>query len=172
MPHLVEMDKRNRKKGLRVIANECQNSTEEAIAAVTKENKVEYNISRGARGPVNGSGIPHAYVFDVTGQLIFNGNPFEEDFERTIKKALRDVSDEEESGSFGSATASSIKGPLIAERSWTNAEGNTIVASVTEVMGEFVSFRMQNGNVVPYAIEKLSESDQALIKESAEKEEE
>ena len=163
MPHLVEMDKRNRKKGLRIIATERQNSSEEDIKALTEKNKVEYTITRGTSGPVDGSGIPHAYVFDVNGQLIFHGNPGDGDFERTVKKALREVPDEEEKSTFGTATKSAE--PVIAERSWTNAEGKKIVASVTEVMGDFVKFKMKNGKTVSYAIDKLSEQDQTLIKE-------
>lgn len=172
MPHLVEMDKRNRKKGLRIIATERQNSSEDVIAALTKKNKVEYTITRGTSGPVDGSGIPHAYVFDVSGKLIFNGHPSDDEFERTVKKALREVADDSEKKStFGPSTLK-VEEPLIAERNWTNAEGKEIVASVTAVAGDFVSFKMKNGKVVSYPIEKLSEEDQALIKETAESQEE
>lgn len=165
MPHLVEMDKRNRKKGLRIIAPERQNSSEEDIKKLTDEHKVEYTISRGTSGPVSTRGIPHAFVFDSTGQLVFSGHPGNDDFERTVKKALRDVKDVDEAKSSLTVT----KGPLINQRSWTNHEGKSIVATAMDVEGENVNFKMKNGRIVSYPLAQLSEDDQALLKEAAEK---
>ncbi|GHC42430.1 hypothetical protein GCM10007100_04310 [Roseibacillus persicicus] len=164
MPHLVEMDKRNRKKGLRIIAPERQNSSEEDIKKVTDEYKVEYTISRGTSGPVSTRGIPHAFVFDATGQLVFSGHPGNDDFERTVKKALREVKDVDEKKSSLIETT----GPLINQRTWTNSEGKSIVATAMDVEGENVNFKMKNGRIVSYPIAQLSEDDQALLKEAAE----
>jgi TATA-box binding protein (TBP) (component of TFIID and TFIIIB) len=30
-------------------------------------------------------------VFDTTGKLVFNGSPHDDNFERAVKKALRDI---------------------------------------------------------------------------------
>lgn len=161
MPHLVEMDKRNRKKGLRIIAPEGQNSSEEDIKKITEEHKVEYTITKGTSGPVSTGGIPHALVFDPSGQLVFSGHPGDDEFERTIKKALRDVVEVDEKKS-----SLQTAGPLVAERSWTNSEGKSIVAAAMTVEGENVSFKMKNGRIVSYPVAKLSEEDQVLLKEA------
>ena len=164
MPHLAEMDKRNHKKGLRIIGAEVQNSSEEDIKNLTEENKANYTITRHARGPISTSGIPHAFVFNASGTLVFSGNPQDEEFEKTIKKSLREVKKAEGTKSL-IPTASK---PLIAERNWTNNEGNEIVASALLVAGEHVTFKMKNGRSVAYPINQLSEEDQTLLKEAAE----
>lgn len=163
MPHLVEMDKRNRKKGLRIIAPECQGSSEEDIKELTDEHKVEYTITRGTSGPVSSNGIPHALVFDATGQLVFNGHPSDDEFERTVKKALREVKDVDEKKTSLPTTA----GPLVNQRTWTNQEGKSIVATAMDVFEDNVNFKMKNGRIVSYPIAQLSESDQELLKEAA-----
>jgi hypothetical protein len=43
------------------------------------------------QGPGGTGTIPHAYVFDTTGTLIFCGNPAERDFESAVRKAGRPV---------------------------------------------------------------------------------
>ena len=152
MPHLVEVEKKYRNKGLRVIAAEMQNSPKDRIEAIVKEEKMEFTVTKGVRGPVSVRGIPHA--------IVFNGHPASEDFEKSIKAAVKDVEaapEEEKGGLFGKE--------LIAERTWTNSEGKPLVASVTEIKDDSVVFKLKNGRKVPYAINKLSEEDQKLIKE-------
>jgi hypothetical protein len=160
MPHLVEVEKKYRNKGLRVIAAEMQNSPKDRIEAIVKEEKMEFTVTKGVRGPVSVRGIPHAIVFDASGKIVFNGHPASEDFEKSIKAAVKDVEaapEEEKGGLFGKE--------LIAERTWTNSEGKPLVASVTEIKDDSVVFKLKNGRKVPYAINKLSEEDQKLIKE-------
>lgn len=165
MPHLAEMDKRNHKKGLRIIGAEVQNSSEEDIKSLTEENKANYTITRHARGPIPTSGIPHAFVFNASGTLVFSGDPQDSEFEKTIKKSLREVKKAEGTKKSLIPTASK---PLIAERDWTNSEGNKIVASALLVAGEHVTFKMKDGRSVAYPINQLSEEDQTLLKETAE----
>ncbi|RYD31263.1 MAG: redoxin domain-containing protein [Verrucomicrobiaceae bacterium] len=80
LPDLAKMAKSGGKKGLVVVGLERQQST-----------KVEYPVQSGGSAPGSSGTIPHVCVFDVTGKLVFNGNPHDEDFERAVKKALRDV---------------------------------------------------------------------------------
>lgn len=91
LPDLAKMAKSGEKKGLVVVGLERQQSTKEAILKVLKSSKVEYPIQSGGSAPGSTGGIPHVCVFDVTGKLVFNGNPHDEDFERAVKKALREV---------------------------------------------------------------------------------
>ena len=162
MPHLVELEKKYRKRGLRVIAAEMQNSSKDRIEAIVKEHKMEFTVTNGVRGPVSVRGIPHAIVFDSDGKIVFNGHPASEDFEKSIKSAVKNVQaepEEEEGGLFAK--------DLIPERTWTNSEGKPLVASVTEIKADSVVFKLKNGHKVPYAIDKLSQEDQKLIEETA-----
>ncbi|YCM43247.1 hypothetical protein V2O64_18215 [Verrucomicrobiaceae bacterium 227] len=162
MPHLVEVEKKYRKKGLRVIAAEMQNSTKDKIGAIVKDHKMDFTVTKGARGPISVPGIPHAIVFGADGKIVFKGHPGSDDFEKAIKSAVKNVNiePEEEKSSF-------FAKDLIPERTWTNSEGKPLVAAVTEIKGDQIVFKLKNGRKVPYAIEKLSEADQQLIKAKA-----
>ncbi len=169
MPHLVQMDKRNRKKGLVIIGAEVQNSGDDAIKKITDENKVEFTITKGVSGPSTGRGIPRAVVFDATGQIVFSGHPADDKFERAVKKALSAL--KKSGGAPGSEVAGGRlppkKEPLVAQREWTNSEGKKIKAAVLAVEGGKVKFKLSNGNTVDYPLDKLSEDDQESINEAA-----
>ncbi len=45
----------------------------------------------GGSAPGGTGGIPHVCVFDVTGKLVYNGNPHDEEFEKAVKKALHEA---------------------------------------------------------------------------------
>jgi len=170
MPHLVQMDKRYSKKGLQIIGAEVQGSTKESITQITKKFKVKFPITKGIRGPSTGSGIPRSVVFDTEGNVIFTGHPASDDFERAVKKALRDVKDLDDHVGRKS-NLPEVRKPLIAQRTWTNSEDKKITASVLSVEGDDVQFKLSSGKKVKYAIAQLSEKDQNLIKEAATKKE-
>jgi thiol-disulfide isomerase/thioredoxin len=89
LPHIEKLAKRNKADTI-VIGAECQNSSNEKIADIVKKNKLSYTITKGGvQGPVKFSGIPHAFVFDTTGKLIFHGTPSNPDFEKAVRKAGR-----------------------------------------------------------------------------------
>ncbi|GAA5495115.1 thiol-disulfide oxidoreductase ResA [Rubritalea halochordaticola] len=161
IPHLAELDKKYRDKGLVIIGVERQGSSEDAIKQLLKENKAEYTVTSGGSGPIATRSIPHAFVFDVNGKLIFNGHPGAGNFDATIKSALKEVTEE------ASAENSSNSGPLFASRTWTNSEGKTLKAAALSLEGDKVKFRMPNSSIVLYELSKLSEEDQKLIKEKA-----
>ncbi len=58
---------------------------------------------------------------------------------------------------------------LVAERTWTNKTGNTLVASLSSVIKEVGQFEGADGKSFKYPIEKLSEEDQKLINDTIEK---
>ena len=91
LPDLAKMAKSGEKKGLAVIGLECQQSTKEDILKVLKSARVEYPVMSGGSAPGGTGGIPHVCVFDVTGKIVFNGNPHDEEFEKAVKKAMRDA---------------------------------------------------------------------------------
>ncbi len=157
MPHLVQMDRRYRKKGLQIFGAEVQGSSKESIQKITKEFRVKFPITKGVSGPRTGSGIPRTVVFDTSGKLVFAGHPQNEDFERSIKAALKDAKNEPKP-SFPQKSS-----PLIAKRTWTNQEGKKIIAEVLKIEEDQVQFKLPNGKKVMYNITRLSEEDQKLI---------
>ena len=58
---------------------------------------------------------------------------------------------------------------LVAERTWTNNTGNTLVASLSSVIKEVGQFEGADGKSFKYPIEKLYEEDQKLINDTIEK---
>ena len=167
MPHLVQMDKRYGEKGLQIIGAEVQLSTKDAITKVTDEYKVKFPITKGIQGPSTGRGIPRAIVFDMSGKVVFTGHPADDQFERAVKKALRER--KKATGDNGKKSKlPEVSKPLVAQRSWTNTEGKKITASVLSSDGENVEFKLSNGKKVKYPITKLSESDQELVKKASE----
>ncbi len=165
MPHLVQLDKRYKEKGLSIIGVECQNSPKEAIDAIAKKARMNFPITKGATRPPTMQGIPHAVVFDTAGKLVFAGHPGDDNFDRTIKKALKGVA-ADSNGSAGSKSSllPTASEPVIKSRTWMNEDGKKITAAVVAIDGDKVKFKLANGKVVNYPIAKLSVDDQTLIK--------
>ncbi|MCF7732363.1 MAG: TlpA family protein disulfide reductase [Akkermansiaceae bacterium] len=159
LPHLAKLDKSLRDKGLRIVGAESQNSSKEQIKPIIEKAKVEYSIVGYTSGPIAVNGIPHAFLFDRKGDLIFDGSPFDGELEKLIKKSLREKTE--------SAAPVVASGPLIPTRTWTNAEGREIRAAVKSVDETKVAFLMTNGKLVSYPLEKLSEESRELILEAA-----
>lgn len=165
MPHLVKMDKKYRDKGLVIIGAESQNSSDGAIKKVTDNAKVEFTITKGVRGPIQVRGIPVAVIFDVNGKMIFQGHPSSDEFDKTVKSALKEVGDTDEADEKKAVKKNE---PLVASRRWTNSEGKSLSASVLKLEGEEITFKFRTGKVVKYELSKLSEDDQKFIKLAAE----
>ncbi len=164
MPHLVQMDKRYGKKGLQLIGAHVQGGEDEVVAEKAKDLKMKFPVTQGIRGPGLGvNSIPHLMVFDVEGKLVFSGHPMN-DADKVIKKELRKVKDtgddSKNNGGFGLPER-----PGDSLRDWTNADGKTIQASYVSADDEKVTLRLKNGKTSKYPIDKLSEGDQAFIKE-------
>jgi len=159
LPELAKLDKRYRDDGLLMIGAESQGHSKDQIAPLVDDHKIEYTITSGANGPISFNGIPRAFVFDVEGKLIFNGNPHEDDFERSIKKALKDVVED-------GADAGLTSGNLFETQSWTNSDGQSIKAAVREATDTEVTFVMFGGKVVKYPLEKLSEESRKEIEDA------
>lgn len=168
MPHLVQMDRRYGKKGLLLVGAESQGSSTEDITKVVDEHKIKFSITKGANGPLQVSGIPHMVVFDTSGKLVFDGHPADADAEKAIRKALKDVAGAEDATATGGSGLDLFKRKeLVAERSWTNADGKALVASLTSLSGNTGTFRRPDGRTFEYDITKLSEDDQKVIAEAS-----
>jgi thiol-disulfide isomerase/thioredoxin len=90
LPEMERLAKRNKADTIFIGAH-SQSATDDQVKEVVKKNKLSYSIVKGVNGPVNFSGIPHAFVFDTTGTLVFSGHPSNKDFEAALRKAGRPV---------------------------------------------------------------------------------
>ncbi len=159
VPDLVKLDKRHREEGLLIIGAESQGHPEEKIKSVIRKHHMDFTITAGANGPIQIKGIPHAFVFNSEGNLVFSGNPGEGKFDQTIKKALNEVEKKDDDNI-------AVTTNLFETRMWTNADGKQLKASVKDVSGENVTFLMSDGKVVNYPLEKLSEESREEISEA------
>lgn len=161
LPHLAELYDKNKDKGLVVIGAESQGSQDGEIKKVIGKAKVTYPVVKGADGPIQVSGIPHAFVFDSQGELVWDGNPLGGDMERVVSKALAAL---KASGKSSSVSPVSTNAVLIPTRSWTNADGKIITAAVKRADNGKVTFLMPNCSEIQYPLEKLSrESRDAIV---------
>ena len=160
------MDKRYSKKGLAVIGVEIQGSSKDAIETIAKEYRIKFPITQSVSGPSTGMGIPRVVVFDATGKMIYMGHPEKKEFEKSVKQALKNIT----KPTNEDHTSSLLDKPksLIEEKSWTNTDGNTMIAEVIGVDGDQVHFKLSSGKKVKYPVAKLSQEDQELIKKSQE----
>ena len=160
------MDRSYAKKGLLLIGAESQGSSTEDIQKIVDDNRVKFPITKGASGPIDVPGIPHMFVFDTKGKLVFSGHPGNADAEKAIRKSLKEVAATE--GDAASSEKSSAldvfqRKDLVAERSWTNSDGRALVASLTSLSGTTGTFRRPDGRTFEFHITKLSEEDQKII---------
>ncbi len=88
LPHINSIAKREKGKML-VFGAHSQNASDDEVKQVVKKNQLAYTITKGVNGPVSFSGIPHAFVFDTTGTLVFSGHPMDKEFENAVRKATR-----------------------------------------------------------------------------------
>lgn len=158
LPHLAELDKKFRDKGLRIIGAESQGSTKDAIKPLIEKAKVEYTITAGADGPIEFSAIPRCFIFDAEGLLVYDGYPSGEGFDKAIKDSLKKVK--------SSAPAVAASGPIIPTRTWTNSDGREIRAAVSKVDTSSVTFLMSNGKEAVYPMDKLSAESRSAIAEA------
>ena len=170
MPKINDIAKRYDGKGLMVIGAESQGSSEEDVAKIVKQYKLKFPVTAGSTHPLSFSGIPHSAVFAADGTMLFEGHPGDKEFDRAIREAVKSAGGDAKEGSSTSATASSSSsitaksgGPLVAERTWTNADGKPLAAALVKVENGVGTFRRKNGTTFTYDIAKLSSSDQELI---------
>lgn len=159
LPHLAELDRKYRDKGLVIIGAESQGHGKADIKPVIEKAKVEFTITEGAEGPIDFTAIPRVFVFDSTGSLVYNGSPSGEAFDKSITDAL-------DSMTPSSDAAVPSSGPLIAERSWTNSAGVAIKAAVKSVDANNVTFLMPSGKETIYPLDKLSDESRKVIEEA------
>jgi hypothetical protein len=163
---LADLDKRYRGKGLQMIGAHVQQGTPEEIKKVAAKAGAKFTMTNGASGPSGMSGIPHAVLFDAEGKMIFDGHPAGGEFEKLLKREVRDLgkSGDDKPGALAPSTGKPTV--LVEEREWTNTEGNKMKAALVSVQGDTAVFKRADGKTFNYAVSKLNDDDQKLIKEA------
>ena len=167
IPLLSVTQSKFRGKGLVVIAAEMLLLKKKSLDAVLGGKDPGFTITRGARGPVEISNLPHSFVFDPKGNLLYSGQPSDPEFEAALGQAL--VSSKPSSTQRKRAAAPAVKVDLIPERKWMNHKGEDVTAAVIAIKGDKITFRMTDGREIPYLIKQLSAADQKFIRETARK---
>jgi thiol-disulfide isomerase/thioredoxin len=91
LPDLAKLARTGEKKGLVVVGLECQGGTKEQILKLLKDARVKFPVMSGGSAPGGNGSIPRAAVFNTEGKLVWSGNPHDDEFERSVKKAMRDI---------------------------------------------------------------------------------
>lgn len=167
MPTFNSLAKRHESKGLKVIGAESQGSSEEEVKDIVKKLKIKFPVTAGATHPLKFSGIPHSAVFAADGSMLFEGHPSDKEFERAVRDALKTANPKDKEETTDKATTAA--GPLVPERTWTNAEGKPVAAALVKVENGTGTFRTKAGKTFTYDITKLSTSDQEIITKAQEK---
>ncbi len=98
----IEKISRRYKDRMAVFGAHAQKGTDEEVKAVVKKNRLSYTITNNMQGPIQTGGIPHVFLFDTAGSLIYHGHPADKEFEKMVRKAVQ--------GAAGTATSSSGSG--------------------------------------------------------------
>lgn len=169
MPHLVQMDKKYAKKGLALIGVHRQTATDEELKKVIKDYKIEFPIVKSGGTPIESRGIPHMFVFNTEGAMIFSGDS--EKAEDVIRKELRKAKPDADS-SFDSSSSLLSGRPkeLFELRAWKNSEGKEMKASLVSVKDGVGSFKFANGKAFEYPLSKLSQESQDEVTEKLKEE--
>jgi thiol-disulfide isomerase/thioredoxin len=91
LPDIEKISKHYKDKML-VFGAHSQAGTDAEIMDVVKKNKLSYTIVKSVNSPVAFTTIPRVFVFDTTGALVFTGSPFDQEFERSLRKASQGAS--------------------------------------------------------------------------------
>jgi len=90
LPEMAKLAKTYEKSGLVVVGLERQGGSKEEITKLIDSAHVKYAVFAGGAAPAASAGIPHACVFNTAGKLVWHGNPLDENFQREVRKALRE----------------------------------------------------------------------------------
>ena len=162
MPMFNSLAKRLESKGLKIVGAHSQSATDEEVQKVAKSLKIKFSVTSGAQHPLQFSGIPHSAVFAADGSMLFEGHPTDKDFDRAVKAAMKTASPAEKA-SVVEGPGATADGPLVAERTWTNADGKPLAAALVKVDQGKGTFRRKDGTTFTYEVAKLSSTDQELI---------
>lgn len=91
LPDLAKLARRYENKGLAVVGLEVQGGHAETINKILKNARAKFPVTTGGSLASSSNTIPNVSVFDASGTLVWQGNPADDQFERSVKAALRDI---------------------------------------------------------------------------------
>ena len=89
IPHLIELNNKYKDKGLALIAL-SQDKSAEQLERFVREKKISYNVAvdNGTADWFGIRGYPTAVIVNHEGKVVWQGYPWDKDFEKTIAKTL------------------------------------------------------------------------------------
>ena len=165
-PGMVGLAKKFQDEPFEVIASYCQRGTKDPALQYLKsqgwsEEMKNVSVTYQTRYPddVPIKYVPYYLIFDHTGKLRYhhmagpyhggNGDKYQEQVAALLKETPR----------------KKPEGPLTKMRTWSNEGGKKLEAELLDVVEGKARFRMKNGRVVDYPLEKLSEKSRKEIEE-------
>lgn len=164
-PGMVSLAKKHEGEPFHLIASYCQPGEKRAALETLRSNGwsedlANLSVMRQTRYPigVDVQPAPHYLLFDHTGRLRYHhfaGSP-DEGSGDTCQQQVADLLKEIPKPGNGKAALSDL-------RSWANAQGKLIEASLLGVRDGRAKFQMRNGRTYEYPLDKLSEGTRKEI---------
>lgn len=91
IPHLAKLQKKYGRDKLNIVANQVWTKDIEAAKQAWKDAGGSDDISVVNHGALKGAsvnGVPHSFVFDHKGKLLWHGHPASSEMDKTIKAAV------------------------------------------------------------------------------------
>lgn len=93
LPHMAKLAKSLAGKPVVFLGSHVQGRADAAVRKLLQDAKCEYPVYQwfSVEGAPRSIGIPHAYVYDARGKVVWNGNPYSDyaDFEKAILSAAK-----------------------------------------------------------------------------------
>ena len=91
IPHLIELHKTYAPKGVVIVGLSDEPKTKVEPFAAGLGMTYAVGCGSSSSGLYGVQGIPHAFVVDTEGKIVWGGHPMDDDFEPAIQKALKDT---------------------------------------------------------------------------------
>ena len=97
IPHLKDLHEKHAEDGLTILTVHASDGAQKkAVESFAKKNKITYPIGLDTTGRVMSAygvrEIPHAFVIDRAGKVIWGGYPGESAFDKAVQEALKSTS--------------------------------------------------------------------------------
>ena len=92
IPHLVKVQKKHGANKLTIVANQVWTNDVDAAKKAWTNAGGDDTITVANHGKLKGAkvnGVPHSFVFDHTGKLVWEGHPLDKQFDKAIEKAVK-----------------------------------------------------------------------------------
>ena len=93
IPHINALFNQFQEQGLIIIGLQCWDGSDDLVRQVAKSNNIAYTVVNGGSltGADDITGVPHAIVFNASGNCVYRGHPGNRSFEEAVKKAMTEA---------------------------------------------------------------------------------